>query len=320
LNNKTILEKALKKAVPKQDGQGKKLNLGCGAKTIQGYENVDVYKASYIDAVYDLCEIPYNDSTISEIHSEHALEHVGYELGKKAIKEWFRVLKPGGILDLKIPDIEACASAYLRTTNNEMVNGFPAKLWYLYTIYGIQKSQAGEADEFQCHRWGYSKESISALLTEVGFRNISVIHYDGWGTLSLHVTARKFRETIKIGWIAPINWEAVQTRVRVLNINQWLYSKGYESNVVNYPEIISQNYDVAVVGKCFDIHHYQNIKLLKQHRKTVFCDLCEDILEFPYVKEIIKICDKIICCSHVLEEKVKKINLNTVVIEDAYEK
>ena len=62
-----------------------------------------------------------------------------------------------------------------------------------------------------------------------------------------------------------------------------------------------------------------NVRMLKQHGKTVFCDLCEDILEFAWVKETIEICDKVICCSTKLEQKVKEINPNTVVIEDAFE-
>jgi len=142
---------------------------------------------------------------------------------------------------------------------------------------------------------------------------------NSWGTPSIGIRAVKPVSSIKIGWIAPINFDAAQTRIRVLNIDRWLRSRGYYSKIVNYPEIINEKYDVAIVGKHFDIHHYQNIKLLKQHGITVFCDICEDILEFAWVKEILQICDRIVCCSFALEEKIKSINIKTVVIEDSYE-
>jgi len=126
---------------------------------------------------------------------------------------------------------------------------------------------------------------------------------------------------LKVGWIAPINYEAAQTRIRVLSINRWLRARGYRSAVVNYPEIISQNYDVCIVGKTFDEHHYANIKLLKQSGKTVIADLCEEITgpDFPYVDQILALCDLVVCCSRALEKVVQGINPNTIVIEDAYE-
>ena len=142
---------------------------------------------------------------------------------------------------------------------------------------------------------------------------------NSWNTPSIGIRAVKPISQIKIGWISAINWDAAQTRIRVLNIDRVLRSWGYRSSIVNYPEIINQNFDVAIVGKAFDEHHFKNIKLLKQHKITIFCDICENILEYPYVSEIIKICDKIICCSYNLEDKVKKINTKTCVIEDAWE-
>jgi len=142
---------------------------------------------------------------------------------------------------------------------------------------------------------------------------------NSWGTPSIGIRAIKPVSSLKIGWVAPLIWDAAQTRIRVLNVDRVLRSWGYKSKLVNYPEIINQNYDIAIVGKSFDENHYKNIKMLKQYQKTVFCDLCEDILEFVWVKEILGICDKVICCSDKLEEKVREVNPRTFVIEDAWE-
>lgn len=311
ISNKRIFENI---STEKKNGEGKRLNLGSGGKTIIGYTNVDIFNGPGIDEVFELDEIPYMDNTISAINSEHSLEHVGFDRSVKALREWFRVLVPGGELILKIPDLQQCCEEYIKRP----VNSYE-RLWYKYTIYGVQKSQAGEPDEGQYHNSGYSKLEIESVLKGIGFVIDYCENYNGWDTPSVAIRAMKPISNMKIGWIAPINWDAAQIRIRVLNINRWLRARGYQSDIVNYPEIINQGYDVAIVGKSFDEHHYKNVKMLKQYGKTVFCDLCEDIVSYPWVDEIMATCDKVICCSHVLADKVKVINPNTVVIEDAIE-
>jgi len=315
INNKKILENALKR---KRDGEGKSLHLGCGNKKLDGYVNVDIFNGPIVDEVFNMSEIPYIDNTIKRIYSEHAIEHVGFEEVKNTLKESFRVLQPGGELQLLLPDFEECCKLYLKPTS-EKINYYPAKQWYKYTIFGIQKSQVGEPDEAQYHLSGFSKNEITELLENIGFIIDYCENYNNYGTPSMGLRAVKPVSNFKIGWIAPINWEAAQTRIRVLNVNRWFRSRGYYSNIVNYPQIINENYDIAIVGKSFDINHFKNIKSLKQQGKTVFCDLCEDILGFPCVNEILAACDKVICCSYELEKKVQQINLNTSVIEDGYE-
>lgn len=142
---------------------------------------------------------------------------------------------------------------------------------------------------------------------------------NSYGTPSIAIRAVKPISEIKIGWIAPINYEAAQVRIRVLNVNQALRSMGYKSDIADYSRIIEDNYDIVIVGKSFDEETYNKIKSLKQQRKIVYCDLCESIFEFEWVKEILSICDKVICCSYKLEELVKPINPRTMVIEDAWE-
>ena len=294
LNNKAILKNALKKDQYLKDGAGKKLNLGGK------------------DEALELDNIPYKSGTISAICSDHSLEQLTLDRVRPALLEWFRVLAPGGELMLKIPDLEDCCRQYLSAPINSD-NFFKTKCWYKCTIYGIQKSE----DQYNCS--GFSKEEMAIILKDTGFILDYIKNYDALGIPSLEVRAVKPVSPMKIGWIAPEDWEAAQTRIRVLRVNQWLRAHGYHSTLVNYPEIINQNYDVAIVGKGFSEDHYKNIKMLKQHRKTIYCDVCESLWEFSWYKEILEICDKVICCSHVLAEEVKKINPNVEIIEDAWE-
>jgi len=168
LNNKNILENSdLRK--PKKDGEGKKLNLGCGNKILDGYINVDAVKLENVDEVFNLYDVPYKDNSISSIYCEHALEHTSLEQAKTAIKEWFRVLKPGCELQLFIPDLELCCKGYLEANNNKTINGYPEKTWYKHTIYGLQKEANGSISEKQFHLTGFSKDEIKQLLESEGF-------------------------------------------------------------------------------------------------------------------------------------------------------
>lgn len=315
LNNREVLGRAIFK---KKDGQLKKLNLGCGGKRLEGYVNVDLFQGDGIDEVFEMTNIPYADGTISAINSEHSLEHLPFDGVEKALKEWSRVLIEGGELILKIPDLEICCRKYLDHPI-ESNNFFKTKFWFKSTIYGIQKSQAGEPDEAQIHKSGFSKGEIKIVLERNGFIVDYMENYDGWHTPSVGIRAVKKRSGVKVGWVGEKNWDAAQTRIRVLNVNRWLRGQGYQSDILDYTAIMNRNYDVAIVGKGFDENHFKNIRMLKQNGKTVICDLCEDILQFNWVKEILEIVDIVVCCSAELERRVKPINPNTKVIEDAYE-
>jgi glycosyltransferase involved in cell wall biosynthesis len=337
LNNDRILSESLKKPVVApskalQDGKGKKLNLGCGGKKMPGYVNCDLFKGPTVDEVFDLDSIPYKDGTISAISSEHSLEHVPFDRAEKAIREWNRVLAPGGELMLYMPDFDLCCRSYINAPI-EHSTFFKTRCWFKNTVYGIQKGQAGEPDDAQIHKCGFSKEEMKIVLE----RNNFIVDYIGnypsddfllpkdmrekpnYYTPSFVVRAVKPVSNMKIGWVSPENWDAAQTRIRVLNVHRKLRAMGYRSALVNYPEIINQNFDVAIVGKGFDEHHFTNIKWLKRAGKTVYADCCESLFEFPWFKEILGICDKVICCSPELERLVKEVNPNTIVIEDALE-
>lgn len=340
VNNEKILGSALerkaKEAVPRKDGKGVKLHLGCGNKRLEGYVNADIFKGPAVDEVFPLDDIPYADGTVSEILTEHVLEHLTFDGAEKALQEWFRVLAPGGRVDLSMPDLESCFRRYLEAPLEDSVF-MRTRAWYKATVYGIQKSQAGEPAEAQIHRCGFSKEEIRIVLGRHGFVVEAVENYGGpgqkpdYGTPSMRAVAAKpcavgslaaVGGALRVAWIGSPNMEAAQTRIRVHRIDDWLKSEGHQSKITGYDEAAGVHcfsYDTVIVGKAFDEVNYKEILKLKQAGKRVYADFCEQITEFPWVKEILSICDRVICCSRELEKIVQLINPRTAVIEDAYE-
>ena len=58
--------------------------------------------------------IPLKDNTVDIVQSEDVMEHIEYSMLKKSIDEIFRVLKPGGLFRLSMPDYK-CDVLYNRS-------------------------------------------------------------------------------------------------------------------------------------------------------------------------------------------------------------
>ncbi len=57
--------------------------------------------------------IPYPDASVACIYSSHTFEHFSYEESRAVARECFRVLKPGGILRIVVPDLGIMVRDYL---------------------------------------------------------------------------------------------------------------------------------------------------------------------------------------------------------------
>jgi len=165
-----------------------KLNLGSGSKTIDGFTNCDLYPAAGVDEIFSMDDIPYADRSVDEISSEHALEHLPRLQAEKAIKEMARVIKKGGKLILKVPDLEECCKAFLENPRLQ-------EPWYMHTIYGVQdyrddKTQLQHKVNYgQIHYTGFTESRMRRLLIEAGFTIDEMWKYDGYDTPSLGVKA-----------------------------------------------------------------------------------------------------------------------------------
>ncbi|RME81353.1 MAG: class I SAM-dependent methyltransferase [Planctomycetota bacterium] len=81
----------------------KKLNLGSGSFPKKGFVNLDINPNLPVDIVHDLNEFPYpfGDNEWDYIECDHVLEHL--EDPFRVMKELHRILKPEGILIIRVP-------------------------------------------------------------------------------------------------------------------------------------------------------------------------------------------------------------------------
>lgn len=96
-----------------------RLNVGCGRRFHEDWINVDLEPA---DASVIACDItrglPFDDNSLDAVYHSHVLEHLSPTAGQQLIAECYRVLRPGGVLRIVVPDLEQIAKLYLEAHQN----------------------------------------------------------------------------------------------------------------------------------------------------------------------------------------------------------
>lgn len=92
----------------------KLLNLGCGQTYHKDWINIDFKSTGPGVIAHDLTSgLPYGDIEIDVVYSSHLLEHFNKSFAPQFLQECFRVLKPGGIIRIAVPDLETIVRLYL---------------------------------------------------------------------------------------------------------------------------------------------------------------------------------------------------------------
>lgn len=139
-----------------------KLHLGCGKRHIPGFVHIDVLPYDHIDHVSSIDKLCFiQDNTVDLIYNCHVLEHFKRREAKSVLDEWYRVLKPGGILRTAVPDFAALAELYMTNRNiNQVIGPIFGRQDYLYNI----------------HYNLFDFDSLKTALELSGFKN--VLRYD----------------------------------------------------------------------------------------------------------------------------------------------
>lgn len=139
-----------------------KLHLGCGKRYIPGFVHIDALEYPHIDHVAMIDQLPFiADNSVELIYTCHVVEHFKRAELYTVLQEWFRVLAPGGILRIAVPDFEALCGVYQRSGMLELVVG---------AICGRQDHL------YNVHYNVFDFVTLARNLTEAGF--VGVHRYD----------------------------------------------------------------------------------------------------------------------------------------------
>ena len=148
-----------------------KLNLGCGDKILQGYINVDVASERAGNKPDVICDVrkldKFCDNYADEIMAVHVIEHFWRWEVVEILREWVRVLKPGGKMILECPNLKSACEEFLKNPDVRSQPGQDGQrtMWVFY-------GDPGWSDPLMVHRWGYTPLSLAQVMSESGLKDL----------------------------------------------------------------------------------------------------------------------------------------------------
>jgi FkbM family methyltransferase len=173
----------------------RKLEIGSGMTPQRGYEHLDA-RADLpdIDHVADTRQaLPFPDGAFDALLSRSCIEHVSWREVQSVVREWGRIVKPGGTIDIWTPDFEYLCRRYLARKDDRhldpalvaeagaFLGGYDDPAWAIIKMFG------GQDYPENFHGAVLDEEVLTRVLEGAGFEQVER-HEPYWG---LHLIARR---------------------------------------------------------------------------------------------------------------------------------
>lgn len=165
------------------------VNIGCGTSVADGWYNIDNSPTIWISRIpllrrmlrvpawpksvhrHDVLKgLPFGDQTVDCIYSSHTFEHFTHAQSLFLTKECLRVLKPGGILRIVVPDLKQLVQDYLADSNSMASHRFIERLSLSHTWQDLLHRGAH-------HQQMFDGRSLLEMLREAGFENAQLSNF-----------------------------------------------------------------------------------------------------------------------------------------------
>lgn len=195
-----------------------RLNIGCAARPLRGYINVDMDSIEELKARYpyqefpagieihdyDILNLPFPDGSVAEVRADSLVEHLSFVEEPKFFLEVRRVLRPGGILQFSTPDFEDAVRTWLSAKDDwkDFFRNDPESIaknhWFGQYSYSTENrwgylmamifgSQNGAG---QFHKNCYTVPKIRAILSRLEFREVEISRFRWKGDRDLMILVR----------------------------------------------------------------------------------------------------------------------------------
>jgi predicted SAM-dependent methyltransferase len=154
------------------------VNVACGPYVLADFVNLDLFPCRSEVVGWDCRRsLPLADGSAGGIRVEHFVEHLEpREELPEFLRDSFRILRPGGVLRIVVPDAERYLPAYCgpdRSGFHELgvPDPFPSDLPTRMDVINHVFHQWHE------HRWGYDFEALAHRLRSAGFDRVERSEY-----------------------------------------------------------------------------------------------------------------------------------------------
>ena len=218
----------------------KYLNLGCGLRYHPAWTNVDFNSFTPQVQAHNLIKgIPFHDNSFEIVYHSHLLEHFPKNKAIDFIRECYRVLKPGCVIRVVVPDLEQIAKIYLTALEHaledkdEWRNNYD---WIMLELYDqtVREKSGGEMleylkqdpipnESFILERLGDEAKNIIQSLRKNSSPKKERLHLNN----AFPKIFRKFRERFIKLLLGNTDYKALQAgRFRSTGeIHRWMYDR-----------------------------------------------------------------------------------------------
>jgi predicted SAM-dependent methyltransferase len=187
-----------------------RVNLGCGPDAPPGWINVDGSWNAWFSnhpsirkllelvgvirrnvgahwnvrpLVHDLTKpLPFAANSITAIYGSHVLEHLYRAEAQELLQDCLRVLKPGGVIRIVVPDLQAMVTHYFEGKSGKFPDGGALPADFLNERLGFRNVARPQGNfifklyatwkDFHSHKYMYDSESLARYMSNAGFREV----------------------------------------------------------------------------------------------------------------------------------------------------
>ncbi len=143
-----------------------KIDIGAGDTLEGGWISWDIKQGRDCRRLYWV-----EDASVDEIRASHVLEHIPKAHTVETLREWRRVLKPGGRLFVSVPDFAKIVCCIIAGSTDPHLEGY---------------LMGGQTDEHDFHHAIFTASKLSDQLEAAGFSRIAILHHAEGRNCSRH--------------------------------------------------------------------------------------------------------------------------------------
>ena len=177
-------------------GQGEPvlIHVGCGDIQAQGFINIDARKKPHVHIVTtNLFRLEMIPSEVADlIYMSHVLEHVGHRDVVATLTEMQRLLRPGGVLRVSVPDFDHIVAVYKATSGD---------------VAAIEQPLMGGQDyPFNFHFSVFNERHLQAKMLKSGFQSTRTWdplrcehhNFEDWASMNINWRGQEFPISLNI--------------------------------------------------------------------------------------------------------------------------
>lgn len=155
------------------------VNVGSGGKGLPGWVNIDLRRHPDTTLQLDIRQpLPLADDSVARMLAEHVVEHIEFRQDiPRVLADWHRILRPGGVLRIIVPDARSMIEAYVSGDKKRWLElgwdleAMPRDIHTPMHILNHTFNQDGE------HLFAYDFETLALVLRHAGFGTIERMSY-----------------------------------------------------------------------------------------------------------------------------------------------